>query len=227
MQVKSGRLGDVKLRVVWVVLWLVGLSACGIQNPVIDTLMYAFPGGRQFAELRSGVEYLVVELDGKASVMALGRRHVQGEASFEDVTESWYNGQGEMLVLKNGRIQLAIGMAQEWRRNESKPPRWREVMASGAQQVWWRELDRMPGYLFDRHDEIATRRIDPPKQKPKHVSNAAVWVEDIVKSQTSQGRPWQYVQKFAVVGEQVVYSEQCISEAVCIKLQPLGVVGKP
>lgn len=206
---------------------LFGLVACGVPNPVVETLRYALPGGRQFAELRAGQAYLVVELEGRASVMALGSRRVEGTPPFEDVTEYWYNGQGEMLVLKNGRIHLAIGMAQEWRSNVSQPPRWREAFTPGGVHTWGRQLDRMPGYRFGSQDEIATGPIERPSNTPDGVSADAQWVGDVVQSHTRYARPWQYTQRFAVLNDRVVYSEQCVSEAVCLKLRHLGAVEQP
>ena len=67
---------------------------------------------------------MAIEFEGRASVMALGSREIQGRGLEEVVTERWYNAKGEMLVLKNGRIDTAFGMATEWRSNESTPPSW-------------------------------------------------------------------------------------------------------
>ena len=225
MQFQSSFEGYTHLRMIALVVLSLCVSACGIQNPVIDTLMYSLPGGRQYAELRPGIEYLVVELDGRASVMALGSRRVDGLAPFEDVTEYWYNGQGEMLALKNGRIHQAMGMAQEWRSNESKPPRWREAMPN-VLQTWVRRLDRMPGYRYAGQDEITTGLIDSPQKRPDGVPADVRWVGDVVRSQTREAKPWQFTQKFALLDDRVVYSEQCISEAICLKLRPLGRVEK-
>lgn len=205
---------------------LASLAACGLQNPTVDTLINALPSGSPYAGLPSGFSYLALELDGRSAVMALGTRRVEGVAPFEDVTESWYNGQGEMLVLRNGRIHLAIGLAQEWRNNQSKPPQWRDVAASDFAIAWPRQLDRMPGYRFDVPEQITTRRIPTPKDAPKAVPPSAQWFADEVRSQTRQTRPWQFTQRFAVVDQRVVYSEQCVSETVCLKLRPLAVVEK-
>ncbi len=200
------------------------LSGCGIQNPVIDTLRYALPGGRQFVDLQPGIEYLVVEFDGHASVMALGSRRVEGVASLEDVVESWYNGQGEMLVLRNGRIYQSIGMSQELRHQDAHPPRWRELAQSSSKVTWVRQLDRMPGYRFENEEQITTGAIPTPNEKIDGVSPSAQWFMDEVESQTRQARPWRFTQRFAVLNDSVVYSEQCVSETVCLKLRPLGMV---
>ncbi len=200
------------------------LSGCGIQNPVIDTFLYALPGGRQFATLNQGYDYVVVEFEGQAAVMALGSRRIEGVTPFEDVFESWYNGQGEMLVLRNGRIYQAIGMAQELRSQEGKPPRWREVADSSFDVAWARQLDRMPGYRFAAQEQINTRKAPTPKGKFEGVGQDAQWFVDEVQSQTRQGRPWRFTQRFAVVNDRVVYSEQCVSESVCLKLRPINAV---
>jgi hypothetical protein len=47
---------------------------------------------------------------------------------------------------------------------------------------------------------------------------------DTVGSKSSDGQEWWYVQKFAVLDGQVVFSEQCIHQDLCLKLRPLGVL---
>jgi hypothetical protein len=213
----------------WLVVGIVlpCLTACGLQNPTFDTLLNVLPGGRDVsAGLNAGFTYLRVDLDSRSSVMALGSRRVVGEAPFEDVVEYWYNGQGEMLVLRNGRIHQVIGMAQEWRNNQSKPPRWNEVAATNFPNVWLRQLDRMPGYRFDATDQISTYRVEQPKNLPADVPAGAQWFADDVQSETRQAKPWRFTQRFAVLDQSVVYSEQCVSETICLKLRPLAKVDK-
>jgi len=47
------------------------------------------------------------------------------------------------------------------------------------------------------------------------------WVEDQVKSTKADGTPWTYTQRFALENKQVVYSEQCISPALCFRFRKI------
>ena len=205
---------------------IAGLQGCGIQNPALDTFMYVLPTHRQYAEVKPGVEYLRVDLDGRVALMALGSREVKGLKPHEQITERWYNAQGEMLVLKNGRIQEVIGMTREWRHQESSPPSWADVSAAQFREEWVRQIDAMPGYQYGQIDQIVTGMIGPIKVADLDISNQAQWFADVVTSKTSRGEAWWYLQKFAVLDGRVIYSEQCIAEGVCFKLKPMGVVAE-
>lgn len=202
------------------------VAGCAVQNPAWDTFLYVFPSYRQYAQVQPGVEYLVVELDGRAAVMALGSRRVQGQAPHTVVTERWYNANGEMLMLQNGRIQEVMGMSQEWRNQESKPPTWQAVSEADFREEWTRKLDVMPGYRYGQIDRIITGKIAALRGVSNDVPANAQWFADMVESQTRTGQPWQFMQKFAVVDGKVVYSEQCVSESICLKIRPMGVVIK-
>mgnify|MGYP000411462583 CR=1 FL=1 len=198
---------------------------CGCRsNPTLDTFTTLLPWRSQYAPVQPGVEYMVVSLEGRTSVMALGGRSMQGSGAIQSVHEHWYTGQGEMLYLVDGRIQQALGFTHEWRGQTSTPPSWSTVLQSSREISWRRVLDAMPGYRFNLTDDISSYKTAAPKRLPEGVSPQAQWVADLVASKGDDGQAWWYLQKFAVLDGRVIYSEQCLAKAMCIALRPLGVV---
>ncbi len=182
------------------------------------------PQGKQINIYQPGFEYLSISVDGRASVMALGERTVQSTGNSRQVHERWYTGQGEMLLVVDGRIQQAIGFTHEWRGQTSTPPTWASLLQSSREVSWRRSLDMMPGYRYNLTDNITSYKTTPPKRLPEGVSPQAQWVADLVASKGDDGLAWWYLQKFAMLDDRVVYSEQCIAKALCLALRPLGVV---
>ncbi len=204
------------------VMMFATLSGCTTTNPVIDTFTTLLPWRAQYADIQPGFEYLVVELDGKASVMALGSRNVVGQGDFALTNEYWYNGQGEMLHLQNGRIQHAIGTTREIRKQEGKVPAWRDIDNASRALSWVRELDVMPSYRFSFKETLISYKTAAPASAPKEVLGEVIWFADEVSSTNEQNKPWHYKQLFALQNGKVVYSEQCIAPSLCLKLRPLA-----
>jgi hypothetical protein len=200
------------------------MQGCQSTNPMLDTFSLVLPAPVQVANLAPGFEYLWVSVDGKASVMALGARETRGTA----VHEHWYTGQGEMLHLVNGRVQQALGFTHELRQQTGAPPAWGRFDAALVQAtqdvVWTRQLDVMPGYRFGVQETVVSRTVAQPTRLPEGVPAHTQWVADEVLGKKANGLPWVYAQRFAVANGRVVYSEQCLAPAVCLKLRPLGVV---
>lgn len=216
------------------------LSGCAATSSVLDSLG---PVGRAMAHvarpaltadsarLLPGFEYLRVQVRGRQSLMVLGQRVVgpegtggpEGRPVASD--EYWYSPQSELMQLRDGRLWRVMGMTTEWRRQEAQAPAWHDVPASGDAVAWVRQVDRMPGYRWAERDEVRTRRVQPPTD----VEAAAVgqrwpqaqWFEDAVHSRDGVGRPWAFVQRFALWQGQVVYSEQCIAPDLCVALMRL------
>ena len=202
---------------------LSALTGCR-NNPTYDTLTTLLPWHRQYVQVQPGFEYLWVSVDGRASLMALGERNVQGKATDMRVHEYWYTGQGEMLYLLNGRIQEVKGFTHEWRGQSSATPDWAEILSSQRELTWRRQLDMMPGYQYNLVTHLTTYQIPAPRSLPEGVTAKASWVEDAVDTKTRDGRPWRHRQRFALLHGQVVYSEQCVSDSFCLKLRPMGLV---
>jgi hypothetical protein len=166
-----------------------------------------------------GIPYLSVKAHGNQAYMALGYRDVLVQNGKSVLEDTWYSGQQEMLVLRDGRIHRVIGMTHEWRRQESQPPAWASVQAQPTR--WQRQRDVMPGYRIAVRDVIETRAISPPRFSASWPAGAQ-WFQDDVTSSHPDGRPWRYTQRFVWHPQQgVLYSEQCIAPEVCLTLSPV------
>lgn len=205
------------------------LSACqGINgiNPVLDTGRLLFPSNDFSAHYQQGFEYLLVDHDGHKAAMALGARQSDGAV----VHEYWYSGQREMLHLQNGRLHNVVGMTQEVRAQTLITPSWQAIAeatantAGGGALVWSRTRDVQPGYRYGVVEYIISKQIEPTKAQQAATGQPAVWFEDQVKSKNQDGKEWLYTELFAVVNNRVVYSQQCVGQALCLSLKPLGVM---
>jgi len=200
------------------------LAGCQGLHPVMDTLSMAWPWRSQYAQLLPGVDYMVVSLDGRATVMALGeRRDVPSSQDplRQERHELWYSSQHETLHTVNGRIHRALGFTVEWRSQEASPPAWAEVQKARHEVPWSRVLDIMPGYRYGQVDHLWIKPVDPPAKPPQGVPAQAAWFEEAVVSLTPEGRPWEFRQRFAVLNGRVAYSEQCLAPRICLSLRPL------
>ena len=173
--------------------------------------------------LKPGFEYILIEIDGRKTAMALGSREVLILQGQEQLHERWYSGQREMIHMVDGRLHTAVGLTVEWRQQRSTPPAWEAVTQSTAGLFWQRELDIMPGYRFDHADQMFTRAGGTPPGAPALPADTR-WFSDEVRSPQALGGDWVFVQHFAVQQGRVVYSEQCLAPTVCFKFQPLGLV---
>ena len=199
---------------------LFALVACQGFNPVVDTFATLIPKPATYGIYQPGLEYLQVSLQGRDGAMALGYRQTKGP----DVHEHWYSGQREMLHLVNGRVVEVQGMTHEVRKQSDKVPSWQELAESKRPLVWSRTKDLMPGYRYGQVEYIISQWVEPTPKEAALVNQPAQWFIEQVKSKTADGREWLYNETYAVVKNQVVYSEQCIAPEVCLTLRPIGMV---
>ena len=172
------------------------------------------------ARLLPGYNYLHIGVDGRETLMVRGTHSATSTEAAPD--EYWYSAQSEMLQLRQGRIWRVLGMTTEWRQQVAKPPAWRELPATGAPVVWQRQTHRMPGYRWHEVDHVQTRRLaQAPSTALAKRWPQAQWFEDQVQSIDGEGRPWAFKQHFALLQDQVAYSEQCIARDLCLQLTPL------
>ena len=221
-------------------LCLALLQGCGSSSPVLEHLG---PVGRALghvtrsapqvdsARLLPGFEYMRVQVQGRQSLLVLGQRVAGPSDSPAAQDEFWYSPQSELMHLRDGRLWRVMGMTTEWRRQQAQPPAWHEVPASGEAVAWVRRVDRMPGYRWAERDEVKTRRLPgaAPVAAAAEVGRRwpqAQWLEDAVQSRDAAGRPWAFVQRFALWQGQVVYSEQCIAPDLCLALTRLDGPGR-
>lgn len=193
-------------------------SACQGTSPVFDTALSVFyPLGRN-PQFSANFEYLQVDFDGRNAYLALGSRELVGN----DVRESWYSGQREMLQLLNGRIERVLGMTREVRQVSIDRPNWDSVVEGVHPVVWQRNLDMMPGYHYGILEFISTSKTIRPRNVPDDVAYSSEWIFETVQRQERHGRVTSYQQLFALQQGRVVYSEQCLAFDMCFKLKYLG-----
>lgn len=195
------------------------LSACQGLSPVADAAKFALFDPKSPEIYKPGFEYLQLQIDGRHVGMALGRRNSDGRT----LDEYWYSSQSEMLNLKNGRIHQALGMTHEVREQLQQAPDWALLLQRRDPYAWYRTLDIQPGYRYGVNEYVVTQKISPSKAQQVKAPKADVWFEESVMGSYDDGRTWSYKQIFALVNQQVVYSEQCLAPHLCISLRFLGV----
>jgi hypothetical protein len=207
----------------WLILIVVAFSGCGGINPVIDMTTTLLPFNSTVVSFQPGFEYLAVNLNGRKTHIALGHRVKQGDT----LHEYWYSGEREMMHLANGRIVEVQGMTYEVRATTTEVPSWQSIADSSQYIVWSRQRDVMPGYRYGLVEYVISQKVTPSAKERDLIKNEnAIWVEEEIKSKNTDGKAWIYGDLFAIVNDQVIYSQQCVSAALCFTLQPLGVVVK-
>jgi hypothetical protein len=217
------------IRFILLLLFGSGLCSCASWRPpeyvgaLSSSLQSRVQNNVLLKDLKPGFEYILIEIDGRKTAMALGSREVLLLQGQEQLHERWYSGQREMIHMVNGRLHTAVGLTVEWRNQRSTPPAWVVVGQTQDNLTWRRELDIMPGYRFGHTDQVKTRVSSAPKDAPILPSDAR-WFSDWVRSPQPLGGDWVFEQHFALHQGKVVYSEQCLAPTVCFKFQPLGLV---
>ncbi len=199
----------------WQVFCLIFCAGCQSSNPGYATLKALLSSSE--AQFDASYEYLSIQSDNSNGRMILGYRQVQQGK----VIEYWYTGGGEMLETVDGRIYKALGTTSEIRRNTGQAPSWQTMSSSQMPVHWQRSLDIMPGYRFGLEEKITTRvltGIETPAVSGIEKQDL-VWFQDQIQSTDIQGRPSEYRQLFAFKNERLIYSEQCISETLCMRIQ--------
>jgi hypothetical protein len=139
----------------------------------------------------------------------------------EGAVEVWYSGSGEVLRLLDGRLVGTSGLSTDWREVRfSKLPAW---SGDAAAKTYVRERDMMPGYRFGIRDEVVLAPIAAPAQSALAGRPAASlrWYEERSTSRpASASLP---TARFGVLqaegAPRVVYSEQCISNDLCMSFE--------
>lgn len=167
--------------------------------------------------------YLRIEVAGRASaLLVLGYvdAHPQGDI------EVWYSAKREVIKIQNGRIVGTTGLETDWRavRLPSAPPIWTDVSASS--HIYPRLRDEMPGHRYAIADrvELTSWHGVPPINLPVSLSGEQArsyrWFRETTLSNTEPPLPPSWFAWGMHRGQPtVVYSEQCLSAALCLKLQ--------
>ena len=85
----------------------------------MDMIGTFLPGKDPALMVSRGFEYLLLEIDGRKTAMALGGRERVAEAGRVMVHELWFSGHREMIHMVDGRIHTALGLTVEWRGQRS------------------------------------------------------------------------------------------------------------
>lgn len=199
----------------WHLCILLFIAGCQNANPGYATLKALIsPVESRFD---ASYDYISIQSVTSNGRMILGYRQIQQGK----LIEHWYTGAGEMLETADGRIYKALGTTSEIRRNIGQTPSWQAVSESLVPIKWRRSLDIMPGYRFGIEEKITTRMLTE-NDIPVILSikqRGLVWYQDVVESTDIHGLPITYIQLFALKDKQIVYSEQCISELLCMHIQ--------
>lgn len=174
------------------------------------------------APLNPAFRYLRVEVAGRPpALLVLGYvdAHHQGEI------EVWYSARGEVIKLQGGRIVATAGLETDWRavRFEQAPPMWPEALDHST--TFERTRDVMPGHRFGIREQVSLRtwRGSPPAGLPAvlaPMSGAALqWFQETTPetAQLPLAPAW-YAVGMRDGQRSVVYSEQCLSPALCLRL---------
>ena len=177
-------------------------------------------------ELSPGFKYLRVQVDDRELYMALG--YVDQTPS--GPVEVWYSSDADVLHLRNGRLVGAtLKSGPDWSAVAfTHLPAWDAI---GDHAEFVRRHDESPGYRYGILDNIEIRRIATPDDTQLKVipASSLTWFEEDVKGDSSV-RPARYgVNLHGVAGHQVVYAEQCLSQALCLSWQswPYSSKGMP
>lgn len=215
----------------WFLLCLVGghLVGCAANSSPLAEVLSAVVSDRfgaddaaiSAAKLNSQYRYLRVDVEGrKSALLVLGYvdPHPRGDI------EVWYSSSSEVLKLQNGRIIGTSGLEVDWRavRYDPTPPSWSNIPAQGG--VYARSRDMMPGNRYAISDQIELTEwhgLDAPVQGAKLGKLADKsgyrWFKEVSIGQVALPASW-YAVGLYQGRNMVVYSEQCLTKSLCLKL---------
>ncbi|MDP9930309.1 hypothetical protein J2X90_000033 [Variovorax paradoxus] len=189
---------------------------------MLATARHIYGGGAATPEpvFNSNYRYLRVIVGGQTVYMVLGYIDKRPEGA----VEVWYSNAGEVVRLLDGRIVGTTGLTTDWREVRfSRLPAWSEAVNASQPKTFERERDMMPGYRFGIRDEIVQTPIAAPQQAAVAGTAAASlrWYEERSVSRPSSASlpPARFGVSQAGGTPRVVYSEQCISNDLCMSFE--------
>lgn len=165
--------------------------------------------------------YLRVATGDEAVFMVLGYIDQRPEGA----VEVWYSGSGEVVRLLDGRLVGTTGLSTDWREVRfSGLPAWTaDASSPPIAKTYQRQRDMMPGYRFGIRDEIVLTPIAAPQQAAVAGTAAASlrWYEErsVSRPATASLPPARFGVSQAGGTPRVVYSEQCISNDLCMSFE--------
>lgn len=237
---KSPRVG-IATRLVKCCLWatfFLGVGGCSSgSSAMLDTARALYRGQSSVSSptFNPNFAYLRANISGRTVFMVLGYLDQRPEGA----VEVWYSGSGEVIRLLNGRLVGTTGLSTDWRAVRIADwPAWPTTASnagSAPAQRYERERDVMPGYRFGINDEITRISIPAPSDSaiagtdPKSLQ----WYEErSVSRPASASLP---AARFGISNKAgtpaVIYSEQCISNNLCMSFErwtpPTPAAGAP
>lgn len=208
----------------------VGLTACASGNNLLSDVVSGVIAERfgdssdptLAAKLNPDYRYLRVEVEGRPPILlVLGYvdAHPDGEI------EVWYTAKREVIKTQNGRIVATFGLETDWRavRFKPAPVRWSDERTNGAN--FERIRDEMPGYRYSISDQMEIRRWPgrPPHGVPAVLNHPGQsdlqWFQEATLNSTGRSLPPAWFALGRLGGSPtVVYSEQCLAPAFCLRL---------
>jgi hypothetical protein len=189
---------------------------------MLATARHIYGGGATAPEpvFNPNYRYLRVVVGGQTVYMVLGYIDKRPEGA----VEVWYSNAGEVVRLLDGRLVGTTGLTTDWREVRfSRLPAWSEASNSSQPKTFGRERDMMPGYRFGIRDEIVQTTIAVPQQAAVAGTAAASlrWYEERSVSRPSSASlpPARFGVSQAGGTPRVVYSEQCISNDLCMSFE--------
>ena len=215
-------------------LWLpvlaaVALSGCassvgplgGILSAVVSDKLGSGQGSAIPATPNRAYRYLRVDVAGRApALLVLG--YLDADPNGE--VEVWYSAKGEVIKTQNGRIVGTVGLEVDWRalRYGSMLPAWPEIPPPGASYA--RSRDVFPGYHYGVSERVEVLPWPgmpdaslPPALPAKHASRYR-WFRETATGAAHALPPAWFAWGVHQGQPTVVYSEQCLSASLCLKL---------
>lgn len=205
------------------------LAGCASkQSPLAETLhALLFQGASAAAAIAANpspqYQYLRVEHDGAPpALLVLGYvdPHPRGNI------EVWYSARQEVIKVQNGRLVETTGLSTDWTSVTyvGTLPAWGSGFPETARYT--RLHDEMPGYRYSVEDHLeltpltGVPKIDLPPSLPPSKARQYQWYREIVTgSRAPNSSPAWFAWGTHRGVAMVVYSEQCLSVSLCLKLQ--------
>ena len=165
--------------------------------------------------------YLRVEKRGApAALLVLGYVDAHPEGS----VEVWYSSKGEVIRLQNGRIVGTAGLAFDWPRVwfGAPLPSWLSVPPQGLTMTRWH--DEKKGYVSGIEQRLKLQTVSQPQAWPSKLPKGEAadyqWFQESeLETDLSHLPPALYALGTYQGQRRIVYSEQCLSSEMCLKLQ--------
>lgn len=208
---------------------LAGLSGCSSSSKTLwDGANAAlFPKDPlETAKLDARFRYLRVDTGRNTALLVLGYVDpISGDTAHAE--EVWYSGTKEVVRLIGGRLSSTAGLAANWQDvHFSAIPTWRSVLRASSGGSYQRTRDVMPGYVTGIHELVTIRAMAPPATLPSKtiLPQGVQWFEEVATRMDGRASPLppaRFAVDLAGPVERVVYSQQCLSERLCLTFQPI------